>query len=208
MIAADLGFEGRVRFVDVETQGREYRISSGQVDVVVASYTINAERLEKVSFAGPYFIAGQDFLVRRDDQGAARPEDLGGSRVCVVRESTSAARIREKFPTMQIEERGKYSECVDELRKKNVRGVSTDDTILAGFVAQFPDELRVLGSPFSEEPYGVGLSRGDAALAEAVCTALNRHVDNGDWQRAYDATLGRLSLLPPRPPKCAPNLGG
>ncbi|HSA49999.1 MAG TPA: bifunctional serine/threonine-protein kinase/glutamate ABC transporter substrate-binding protein, partial [Yinghuangia sp.] len=207
MIAEDLGFSGRVRFVDVETQGREYRIASGQVDIVVASYTINAERLQLVSFAGPYYVAGQDFLVRRDDQAAKRPEDLAGSRVCVVRESTSAARIREKFPTVQVEERGKYSECVDELRKKNVRGVSTDDTILAGFVAQFPEELRVLGSPFSQEPYGVGLSRGDAALAEAVCTALNRHVENGDWQRAYDATLGRLSLLPPRPPKCAANTG-
>lgn len=206
MIAADLGFPGKVRFVDVETQGREYRISSGQVDLIVASYTINSERLERVSFAGPYYVAGQDFLVRNDDPGAARPEDLAGDRVCVVRGSTSADRMRQKFPAMQIEERGKYSECVDELLNRNVRGVSTDDTILAGFVSKHPTELRVLGSPFSEEPYGVGLSRGDRALAKAVCKALNRHVKNGDWQRAYDATLGQLGLLPPRPPKCTPHL--
>ncbi|MCF2533072.1 bifunctional serine/threonine-protein kinase/glutamate ABC transporter substrate-binding protein [Yinghuangia soli] len=206
MIAADLGFAGKIRFVDVETQGREYRIASGQVDLVVASYTINPERLQRVSFAGPYYVAGQDFLVRKDDPGAARPEDLAGSRVCVVRESTSAARVRQKFPTMQVEERGKYSECVDELLKRNVRGVSTDDTILAGFVARHPAELRVLGSPFSDEPYGVGLSRGDAALAGAVCDALNRHIANGDWQRAYDGTLGTLGLLPPRPPKCVPHV--
>ncbi|NUU23270.1 MAG: transporter substrate-binding domain-containing protein, partial [Streptomycetaceae bacterium] len=186
----------------VETQGREYRIASGQVDLVVASYTINPDRLQRVSFAGPYYVAGQDFLVRKDDAAAARPEDLGGSRVCVVRESTSAARIHQKFPTMQVEERGKYSECVDELLKNNVRAVSTDDTILAGFAAKHPGELRVLGSPFSDEPYGVGLSHGDAALARAVCQALDKHVANGDWQRAYDATLGSLGLLPPRPPKC------
>lgn len=206
MIAADLGFAGKVRFVDVETQGREYRITSGQVDLVVASYTINDERLQRVSFAGPYYVAGQDFLVRKDDQDAARPEDLAGSPVCVVRDSTSAARIRNKFPSMQVHERGKYSECVDELLKKNVRGVSTDDTILAGFVAQYPDRLRVLGSPFSDEPYGVGLSQGDTVLAQAVCAALAKHIANGDWQRAYDATLGPLGLLPPRPPKCSPHI--
>jgi glutamate transport system substrate-binding protein len=202
MIASDLGFSGKIHFVDVETQGREYRIASGQVDLVVASYTINPDRLTRVSFAGPYYVAGQDFLVRKDDQSAARPEDLAGSKVCVVRESTSADRVRAKFPTMQVEERGKYSECVDELLKGNVRAVSTDDTILAGFVAQHPAQLRVLGSPFSDEPYGVGLSRGDTALAGAVCEALDRHISNGDWQRAYDGTLGQLGLLPPRPPRC------
>ncbi|MEU8138590.1 bifunctional serine/threonine-protein kinase/glutamate ABC transporter substrate-binding protein [Streptodolium elevatio] len=206
MIAADLGFPGKLRFVDVETQGREYRISSGQVDLIVASYTINPERLERVSFAGPYYVAGQDFLVRKDDPGAARPEDLADDRICVVRGSTSAERIGQKFPAMQVEERGKYSECVDELLNKKVRGVSTDDTILAGFVAKHPAELRVLGSPFSAEPYGVGLSRGDTVLAKAVCEALNRHIANGDWQRAYDATLGPLGLLAPRPPKCTPHM--
>jgi ABC-type amino acid transport substrate-binding protein len=207
MIAADLGFGDRLRFMDVETQGREYRIASGQVDLVVASYTINAGRLQRVSFAGPYFVAGQDFLVRRDAEGVNGPEDLAGGRVCVVRESTSADRIREKFPTMRIEERGRYSECVDELLRGNVLGVSTDDAILAGFVAEHPEELRLLARPFSEEPYGVGLSRGDEALARAVCAALNRHVANGDWQRAYDRTLRPLGLPAPRPPECTPHLG-
>lgn len=205
MIAEDLGFKDRVTFMDVETQNREYRITSGQVDLVVASYTINAVRAQKVSFAGPYYIAGQDFLVRTDDPGVNGPEDLAHSSVCVVRESTSALRIRGEFPTMRVEERGKYSECVDELLAGRVRGVSTDDAILSGFVVQHPGALRILGRPFSDEPYGVGLSKGDMALAEAVCGALNRHVANGDWQRAYDARLRPLGLPQPRAPQCRVN---
>ena len=205
MIAEDLGFKDRVTFMDVETQNREYRITSGQVDLVVASYTINAARAQKVSFAGPYFIAGQDFLVRADENAVNGPEDLAGSKVCVVRESTSATRIRTEFPHMQVEERGKYSECVDELLAGKVRGVSTDDAILSGFVAQNPGKLRILGRPFSDEPYGVGLSKGDTALAEAVCTALERHIANGDWQRAYDTRLRPLGLPQPRAPQCRVN---
>ncbi|MYS80414.1 bifunctional serine/threonine-protein kinase/glutamate ABC transporter substrate-binding protein [Embleya scabrispora] len=202
MIADDLGFKDRITFMDVETQNREYRITSGQVDLVVASYTINAARSQKVSFAGPYFIAGQDFLVRSDEPDVNGPEDLADSAVCVVRESTSATRIRTEFPTMKVQERGKYSECVDELLAKKVRGVSTDDAILSGFVAQYPGTLRILGRPFSDEPYGVGLSKGDVALADAVCGALNRHIANGDWQRAYDVRLRPLGLPQPRAPQC------
>nr|WP_237535527.1 bifunctional serine/threonine-protein kinase/glutamate ABC transporter substrate-binding protein [Streptomyces sp. SID3343] len=202
MIAEDLGFKDRVTFMDVETQNREYRITSGQVDLVVASYTINEARSQKVSFAGPYFIAGQDLLVRRDEAGVDGPEDLAGSAVCVVRESTSASRIRAEFPNMHVEERGKYSECVDELLAGKVRGVSTDDAILSGFVAQHPGKLRILGRPFSDEPYGVGLSKGDVALAQAVCGALERHIANGDWQRAYDTRLRPLGLPQPRAPQC------
>lgn len=205
MIADDLGFKDRITFMDVETQNREYRITSGQVDLVVASYTINAARAQKVSFAGPYFIAGQDFLVRADENAVDGPEDLAGGKVCVVRESTSAIRIRTEFPHMQVEERGKYSECVDELLAKNVSGVSTDDAILSGFVAQHPGKLRILGRPFSDEPYGVGLAKGDTALAEAVCAALEQHIANGDWQRAYDARLRPLGLPQPRAPQCRVN---
>jgi glutamate transport system substrate-binding protein len=202
MVADDLGFKDRITFMDVETQNREYRITSGQVDLVVASYTINEARSQKVSFAGPYFIAGQDLLVRREEADVDGPEDLAGSAVCVVRESTSASRIRAEFPSMQVEERGKYSECVDELLAGKVRGVSTDDAILSGFVAQHPGRLRILGRPFSDEPYGVGLSKGDVALAQAVCGALERHIANGDWQRAYDTRLRPLGLPQPRAPQC------
>jgi ABC-type amino acid transport substrate-binding protein len=205
MVAEDLGFEGRVEFQPLETQGREYRVSSGQVDLVVASYTINEERKKQVTFAGPYFIAGQDLLLRSGDDAVNGPEDLVGQAVCVVRDSTPAARLKASYPQIRIEERGKYSECVADLRAGKVRAVSTDDTILAGFVAEHPGELKLLGRPFSQEPYGIALNRSDTALAEAVCRSLGKRIAAGDWQKAYDTHLKPLGLLASRAPRCEVN---
>ena len=60
---------------------REPFIENGEVDIVVATYTINDKRKEVVSFAGPYYMAGQDILVlagNRGHQGPGRPRRQAG----------------------------------------------------------------------------------------------------------------------------------
>ena len=67
-VAKDLGFEGdKVVFKETPSAQRETAIQGGQVALVFATYSITDARKEKVSFAGPYFIAGQDLLVAADD---------------------------------------------------------------------------------------------------------------------------------------------
>src|SRR5262249_26846506 len=64
-IAADLGFKpSQVQFTTVQTASRELVLQNRTVDLVVASYSMTPERAHEVTFAGPYYLAGQDFLVR------------------------------------------------------------------------------------------------------------------------------------------------
>ena len=66
--------------------------------------------------------------------------------------------------------------------------------------AEEPDELKVVGRPFSEEPYGIGVARDDTELQDFIAGALRRHQDNGDYRKAYAATLGRSGVeMPPLP---------
>lgn len=64
-----------------------------------------------------------------------------------------------------------------------------------------PDELKVVGKPFSAEPYGIGVPRSDNALRFALDDAIALHEKNGDWQKAYDSTLGlsgrKAAPMPP-----------
>ena len=53
-------------------------LKNGDVDMILATYSITEERKNAVSFAGPYFVAGQDLLVRKDDHSINGPEDLIG----------------------------------------------------------------------------------------------------------------------------------
>ncbi|MER0244577.1 glutamate ABC transporter substrate-binding protein [Streptomyces sp. HSW2009] len=201
MIAADLGFdEKHIEWKTVPSEARETQISSGGVDFYVGTYTINDERKKQVDFGGPYYLAGQDLLVKKDSD-IKGPEDLKGKKVCSAAGSTPLKRIKEKkYGVAKAKSQQGYQLCVQDLNNGQVDAVTTDDSILKGYAAQ-NDGLKVLGKPFSEEPYGIGLKKGDKALRDAVNDAIEAHQKNGDWKKAYDATLGKSGLAAPTPPQ-------
>ncbi|MGW2367270.1 glutamate ABC transporter substrate-binding protein [Streptomyces sp. NPDC001667] len=207
MMSASLGFPPRtIRFRTIASANRETALQNGQIDYYVGTYTINDLRKRQVGFAGPYYIAGQSLLVRKDEKGIDGPQDLAGKKVCSAAGSTPLQRIERDYPKAIAVAYDTYSICVDNLLSLQVDAVTTDDTILMGFAAKAPDELRIAGEPFSKEPYGIGVPRGDTALRLALDDAIEAHEKNGDWKKAYDATLG-LSGVPAPPPPAVDRYG-
>jgi glutamate transport system substrate-binding protein len=191
MIAAGLGYgEDQIDYVVVPSAAREDTIERGDIDYMVGTYTINDTRKQRVSFAGPYYVAGQSVLVAADNTTITGKDTLQGQRVCSVTGSTPIQRVRDQGLTDQIIEFQTYSQCVDQLLAGQVDAVTTDDAILAGFASQRPDELKVVGETFSTEPYGIGLNRDDTALRNKINDILQASYDDGTWQKIYDATLG------------------
>ncbi|WP_370890811.1 glutamate ABC transporter substrate-binding protein [Janibacter sp. GXQ6167] len=178
-------------FIQAPSPQRETLIETGQVDLIFATYSITDERKQKVSFAGPYFIAGQDLLVR-EDSDITGVDGLDGKRLCSVSGSTSAANVQKEVPGVQLREFDTYSECLDGLVNGQLDALTTDNTILAGYAAQeqYKGKLKVVGNTFSEERYGVGLKKGDTALCESVNKALEKMVSDGAWQKAVDDNFG------------------
>ncbi len=192
-VAKQLGHEaGDIQWVQAPSAQRETLISTGQVDMVVATYSITDKRKATVSFAGPYFIAGQDLLVRADDSSITGPETLTGKKLCSVKGSTSAQNVKKEVPGVQLREFSTYSECVAALVAKSVDALTTDNTILAGYASQeqYKGKLKVVGKTFSEERYGIGIKKGDKALCEKINTAIAKMITDKDWQKAVDANLG------------------
>lgn len=201
MMSASLGFPPQtIRFKTIASANRETALQNGQVDYYVGTYTMNARRRKLVGFAGPYYMAGQSLLVRRAGHGIDGPADLDGKRVCSAAGSTPYQRIRKDYPKAVLVAYDTYSVCVDNLLTYQVDAVTTDDAILIGYAAKAPDELRIAGRPFSKEPYGIGVPRGDTALRFALDDALLARQKNGDWTRAYEATLGLSGVPAPTPP--------
>ncbi|MFH8622926.1 glutamate ABC transporter substrate-binding protein [Streptomyces vietnamensis] len=201
MMAASLGFDpARVDFRTIASANRETALQNGQIDYYVGTYTINDNRKKLVGFAGPYYQAGQSLLVRTDENDIHGPQDLDGKRVCSAAGSTPYQRIEKDYPKAELVAYDTYSACVDNLLTYQVDAVTTDDTILMGYAAKVPDELKVVGKPFSEEPYGIGVPHGDTALRFALDDAVAVHEKNGDWKKAYDATLGLSGVPAPKPP--------
>ena len=96
IIAAELGIaEDKIEWVESVSANREPFIQNGEVDIVIATYTINDKRKEVVSFAGPYYMAGQSILVLADNEDIKTEDDLVGQPVCSVTGSTPAANLEE-----------------------------------------------------------------------------------------------------------------
>jgi glutamate transport system substrate-binding protein len=210
-VAKELGTDAAdITWVQAPSAQRETLISTGQVDMVVATYSITDARKEKVSFAGPYFVAGQDLLVRADDTSITGPDALKGKKLCSVTGSTSAQKVKDAYPGVQLQEFATYSECLPALANKGVDALTTDDTILAGFASQpeYAGKFKVVGKPFSEEKYGIGLKKGDTATCEKVNAAITKMITDGSWQKALDANLGPAGYKPgagnpPTPAACS-----
>lgn len=199
-IAGKLGTTAdKIQWIQAPSAQRETLIETGQVDLVVATYSITDARKEKVSFAGPYFIAGQDLLVRADDTSITGPESLDGKKLCSVTGSTSAQNVQKKVPGVNLQEFGTYSECVTALVAGSIDALTTDDTILAGYAAQkeYAGKLKVVGAPFSTENYGVGLKKGATDLCNKVTEAIKSMISDGSWQKAVDDNLGAAGYKPP-----------
>jgi glutamate transport system substrate-binding protein len=201
MVGAYLGFRGdQVQFKTIASANRETSLQNGQVDYYVGTYTINDNRKKLVGFAGPYFVAGQSLLVRKHETGINGPQDLAGKTVCSAAGSTPYQRIQQQYPKAKLVGYDTYSACVDNLITGQVDAVTTDNAILQGYAAKAPDELKLVGEPFSTEPYGIGVPRGDTVLRNLINDALEHNERNGNWKRAYDATLGLSGVPAPTPP--------
>ncbi|MZD07571.1 transporter substrate-binding domain-containing protein [Streptomyces sp. SID5785] len=201
MISASLGLDPKkISFKTIASANRETALQNGQIDYYVGTYTINDNRKKLVGFGGPYYMAGQGLLVRTDEDDIHGPQDLAGKTVCSAAGSTPYQRIQADYPKADLVAYDTYSVCVDNLLTYQVDAVTTDDAILLGYAAKVPDELKLVGKPFSKEPYGIGVPRSDNALRFAVDDALARREKDGDWKKAYDATLGLSGVPAPRPP--------
>ncbi len=205
LIAADLGIdEDSIEWVETVSANREPFLEQGQVDMVVATYTINEERDEVIDFAGPYYVAGQDILVPEGNpEGVEGPDDLAGLSLptCSVSGSTPAGEIQDNYPDVDLVLFDAYTDCRDQLQNGAVGALTTDNVILSGYVSEDPDAFDLVGNPFTDEPYGIGVPQTeDKVFCEWVNETLNELYESGAWAEAFEATVGEVIEETPEPP--------
>lgn len=190
-------------FQSVISRNREDMITTGAVDLVIASYSITEARLAKIAFAGPYLTAGQDIMVRSADKAHyTGPESLRDKRVCLLSNTTPYDHLKARFSAAWAATHlvtaidgkpiGGWRQCVDLVLAGRVDAISTEDAVLAGY-ANEPDlkgRLFVVGKRFSREKYGIGLSKGDNADAALINQTLREMIRSGRWAAIVRKNLG------------------
>lgn len=200
-IAGKLGVKpGDITWKEARSANRETFLQNGTVDMVVATYSITTSRKPKVSFGGPYVVTHQDMMVRSDDSSIKSLQDLKGKKICAVSGSNSWKNITEgtnklnlKVAATTVPAQG-YDECITKLKGGAVDVVSTDATILAGFVKREGTALKVVNAPFTDEKYGVGVKKGDSKGCQAVNSAIKSAYSDGTMQQLWTKWFGTAGL--------------
>lgn len=192
------GDDSKVQYKVITSQEREDALIRGDVDIVVRTYTVNCDREQKVAFSSVYYDTGQRVLVDKSSQ-ALGMDDLGGKPVCANAGSTSIDAIA-KSPAkpVAISVRN-WSDCLVLLQQGQVAAVSTDEPILFGMAAQDPN-LKIIGPKLTDEPYGIGIPKGDTDMVRYVNAVLDKIRGDGTWQQSYDQWVGSRTGVQATPP--------
>ena len=193
---------GKTEFVETPSAIREQSIIDGKVDIVAATYTINDTRKEKVGFAGPYYIAGQSILVKKDNSAITGLDSLGSKKVCTVTGSTPLKTLQQKAPAADLSILfDTYSKCIEALKDGRVEAVSTDNVILLGFIKDNPGLFKLVGDTFTQEPYGIGVKKEDTVFRNFINDTLEKAYKDGAWAKAFESQVGKATEIPtPTPP--------
>ncbi len=196
-VAGKLGIEpDGIQWVEAPSPQREDLLADGSVSMVAATYTINDKRKERVGFAGPYYVAGQQIMVNKDNDTIKGPEDLKANpdqKICSVTGSTPAENIRQYLAAPdQLVEFDVYDDCVTAMGNGQVAATTTDNVILLGYVDKEPEKLKLVGKQFTEEPYGIGYAKGDVKFCEFINEALTEASKDGSYEEAWTSTAGKV----------------
>lgn len=211
IIAGDLGIApDDIKWVKTTSDHREEYIKQGKIDMAVATYTINDERRKQVSFAGPYYNAGQDIMVMKDNNKIKGPKSLKSidGKVCSVKGSTSAENLRDYVNDDKLVLFDAYQKCANAMRTGQVKAVSTDNAILLGLISKDQKKagngkghFKLVGNTFSDEPYGVGIKKGDVQFCKFIDKSLKKAAKDGSYKAAWKKTAGKFVDTVPKLPE-------
>lgn len=205
IIAGELGILGdKVKFVETPSKVREEAIISGKADMVVATYFITDERKKRVTFAGPYYIAQTNLMVMASNDKITNIDSIKDPtvKVCSAAGAGQNPVVSSHMsdPSSQLVLFDVYSKCADALRTGQVDAVVSDSTVLLGLVVKSDGKFKIVGASYQDQPFGIGIKKGDVAFCEFINKTLTAAYSDGRYKNAWAKTVGpELSKVPPLP---------
>lgn len=175
-----LGDENKIELTGTVAKTRGPLLDNGDVDAVIATFTITEERKNSYNFSDPYYTDGVALLVKKAS-GIQGLKDLKDKKIGVAQSSTSRKAIQQEADKLGIKvsffEYGTYAEVKAALDSGRVDCFSVDAAILFGYV---DDSTVVLSDRYSPQEYGAATKKTNTALAKLINDTLNDMKKSGE----------------------------
>ncbi len=168
-------------------------LQEGNIDIIAATMTKNADRAKVIDFSNTYFMTYQRFLIKKGTVKSLK--DLAGKRIGTAKGSTSEQNVKKAIPTATVLSFDDYPQAFLALQQGKVQAVTTDDHILLGLKSKAlrKDQFEVTDLYIADEPYGLGMRKGDKKFVEFVNKTLLEMEKNGEAARIFDKWFGPKS---------------
>ncbi|TDF96645.1 transporter substrate-binding domain-containing protein [Paenibacillus piri] len=188
-----VGDENKLELKEVTSKTRIPMLDNKEIDMIIATMTVNEERKKQVDFSDIYFKAGQSLLVKKGSPIKSIADVKKGTKVLAVKGSTSVDNVKKQAPDATVLEFDNYQDAFSALKAGQGDTLTTDNAILYGMAAQDPG-FEVVGDPFTDEPYGIAIKKGESALLEKVNEALKTLQSSGEYNKIYEKWIGKAPI--------------
>jgi polar amino acid transport system substrate-binding protein len=165
------GKANRVNFTCVTTPSREPALTTGRVDLVIATFTYNTDRETRIDFSRAYYKATGRLLVR-NNSSLQSLADMGGKTIATTSGSVYDRWVKNCFKDTKLIVTDSFTNALLAFRDGRADALMFDDTIVLGIAVTDP-ALKLTADLFIAQPYGIGIKQGNTALKRWVDSRLN-----------------------------------
>jgi len=151
------GDDSLVKFVSVTSQNRMSKLNAREIDMIIATMSVNSQREEIVDFTLPYYIAGQAIMAHANSS-IHSIKDLNYKDVVIVLGSTGENTLRHLAPNARIVGAVDYKDAFEKLKNGEVQAVLADDSLLYGYVMDNKG-YKILPKRYTNEYYAIAIEK-------------------------------------------------
>jgi len=166
-------------------------LEKGDIDIALSSITITPERGKEMLFSIPYFNGGQSIVAQKDDKNITSLESLKDKKVGVQVDTTgdTLARAHDAsvitYPTVD-DNPDATSGIVVDLKQGELNAAIVDYIAAISIVKKHPT-LHIVGTPITQEYYGIAARKGSDSLVAAIDSHLRKMKDSGELKTIVDS---------------------
>ena len=186
-IGEDLGLT--VNYVSTEAANRVEYLETGKVDIILANFTVTAERAEKVDFALPYMnvalgVVSPDSRVIKD-----LSEIQEGDQVIVISGTTAEDYLIKNNPEIVLQKYDTYANAKNALENGNAVAWANDNTEVIAYALENPGYTVGIPSLGSQDTIAPAVSKGNETLLTWINDEIRALASENFFHKDYEATL-------------------
>ena len=165
------GKSNRVTFTCVTTPAREPAITTGRVDMVIATFTYTADRDTRIDFSRAYYKATGRLLVT-NNSSVGSLSDIAGKTVVTTSGSIYDRWMKNCFKDTKVLVTDSFTNALIAFRDGRADTLMWDDTVLLG-IAVTDRSYKLTSDLFLPLPYGIGIKQGNTELKAWIDSRMN-----------------------------------